>query len=393
MKVILACQIFSHSVAAALKLYVSKSLMSEAALQTACFVETVNSMWDFVDSHSLSAPVGKKPVTRSDFEGDQVRFASFFNFVESWCFTNPKNDKLASNIPSHKGWLLVLSAMKGLSQKLIMEEEVLTHLYLRKCNQDHVENRHSQIRGYNGFNDHPTLPAYVNALRCLSCSSATSELLDKTISDGANCQPDSEHGHHPIVNPCTADVECDAENADHADPIETNSFSCENNLFSSSFKDSEMELPPVESDIVQYIAGAVVRKFKQKNDCPLCVEKFTISANEATGETPSLVSLKEFKLGCLVLVSEPLLQVFRCFELHFRVATSKGLPRANPRQTILNSFVKSQTDDLNCECECLASLIASYCNISIYHEVKLFNQQLKSKVRGAELNKDKKLNM
>ncbi|KAL8611174.1 hypothetical protein ACOMHN_064464 [Nucella lapillus] len=338
MKVILACQIFSHSVAAALKLYVSKSLMSEAALQTACFVETVNSMWDFVDSHSLSAPVGKKPVTRSDFEGDQVRFASFSNFVERWCFTNPKNDKLASNIPSNKGWLLVLSAMKGLSQKLIMEEEVLTHLCLRKCNQDHVENLHSQIRGYNGFNDHPTLPAYVNALRCLSCSSQTSELFDKTISAGANCQPDGEHGHHPIVNPCTADVECDAENADHADPIETNSFSCENNLFSSSFTDSEMELPPVESDIVQYIAGAVVRKFKQKNNCPLCVEKFTISANEAAGETPSLVSLvslKEFKLGCLVLVSEPLLQVFRCFELHFRVATSKGLPRANPRQTIV----------------------------------------------------------
>ncbi|KAL8576227.1 hypothetical protein ACOMHN_006150 [Nucella lapillus] len=98
--------------------------------------------------------------------------------------------------------------------------------------------------------------------RCLSCSSATSELLDKTISAGDNCQPDGKHGHHPIVNPCTADVECDAENADHADPIETNSFSCENNFFSSSFTDSEMELPPVESDIVQYIAGAVVRKFK-----------------------------------------------------------------------------------------------------------------------------------
>ena len=145
MKVILACQIFSHSVAAALKLYVSKSLMSEAALQTACFVETVNSMWDFVDSHSLSAPVRKKPVTRSDSEGDQVRFASFFNFVESWCFTNPKNDKLASNIPSHKGWLLVLSAMKGLSQKLIIEEEVLTHLCLRKCNHDHVENIHTNM--------------------------------------------------------------------------------------------------------------------------------------------------------------------------------------------------------------------------------------------------------
>ncbi|XP_005095249.1 uncharacterized protein LOC101858172 [Aplysia californica] len=185
--VILACQIFSHSVPAALKFYVSKSLMSKDTLRTACFVETVNSMWDFVDSHSLSAPVGKKSVARNDLEGDQARFSSFFNYVESWFYTNPINSKPATNIPSHQGWLLELSPKKGLSQQLIMEEEVLTHLCLRKCNQDHVENLHSQKRGYNGFNNHPTIPGYVNALHCQSSSSATSELLDKTISAGANC--------------------------------------------------------------------------------------------------------------------------------------------------------------------------------------------------------------
>jgi len=97
----------------------------------------------------------------------------------------------------------------------------------------------------------------------------------------------------------------------------------------------EMKLPPVDSDMVQYIAGAVVRKHKQKNDCPHCMGKFTISAKEATGEAPSLVYFKEFKFGCLVRVSQPLLQVFKDFELHFRVATSKGLPRDNPRHTRL----------------------------------------------------------
>ena len=64
---------------------------------------------------------------------------------------------------------------------------------LRKCNQDHVENLHSQIRIYNGFNDHPTAEGYINPLRCLASSSSICELLDKTILSGANCQPDDEH--------------------------------------------------------------------------------------------------------------------------------------------------------------------------------------------------------
>jgi len=63
-----------------------------------------------------------------------------------------------------------------------------------------VENLHSQIRGYNGFNDHPTPESYINALRCLSCSSSTTELLDKTISAGANCLADGETNTSCIIN-------------------------------------------------------------------------------------------------------------------------------------------------------------------------------------------------
>lgn len=89
--------------------------------------------------------------------------------------------------------------MKKLRAKLLVAEKLLSHLCLRKCNQDHVENLHSQIRGYNGFNDHPSVTAYINALRCLSCSFSTSELLDQTMSSGANCVPDGEHGDQPVI--------------------------------------------------------------------------------------------------------------------------------------------------------------------------------------------------
>lgn len=47
-------------------------------------------------------------------------------------------------------------------------------------------------RGYNGFNDHSMVIAYISVIRCLSCSLGTTELLDSAASSGVNCQSDGE---------------------------------------------------------------------------------------------------------------------------------------------------------------------------------------------------------
>lgn len=87
MKVILACQVFSHSVASAIKLLVDRSLMDAEALDTAAFVEKMNSMWDFIDSHSLAAPPGKEALTRKNFDADLARFQDYAKFVQTWEFS------------------------------------------------------------------------------------------------------------------------------------------------------------------------------------------------------------------------------------------------------------------------------------------------------------------
>ena len=119
MKIILACQIFSQSAAAAMRFYVERSQMPSEALQTAQFLETVNAMWDFVDSHYLNALLGKKPVTAKDFDLDMARFQSFIEFAKTWKFM--KNNKV-THLPSHKGWILCLSAMMQLCIELIQEK-------------------------------------------------------------------------------------------------------------------------------------------------------------------------------------------------------------------------------------------------------------------------------
>jgi ferredoxin len=382
MKVILACQIFSHSVAVAIKLLVERSLMPAEALDTAAFVEKVNSMWDFIDSHSLTAPPGKKAVTRNDFDADQARFRDFAEFVKTWKFSKRRS------IPSHQGWLLALSGLEQLSHKLLVEEKIMTHLCLRKCNQDHVENLHSQIRHYNGFNDHPSVPAYVNALRCLSCSSSVSELLDKTISSGSNCLPDGEHGERtpdppaPSVAPNESQTECHFASFFPSDDAQHSTSS------------SVPELQSVEKDLVEYIAGSVVKSCMTKIGCSQCVGKITASASAPSSATPpTLTTLKEFKPGALTHVSQELRKVMELFESHYRIMTTGGLPLSSPQGTILSKFKMVQPDSSFPACECRDTILAAYCKLRIFWDVRLFNQTLKAQKRGSELNKDKKLNM
>jgi len=100
--VILACQIFSHTAAAAMKMYVAEKLMPPEAGQTALFLDTLNAMWNFVNFHSITAPLVKKAITSTNFQNQQELFAKFSHFVNSWTFV----PHYGRNIPFHGGWIL-----------------------------------------------------------------------------------------------------------------------------------------------------------------------------------------------------------------------------------------------------------------------------------------------
>lgn len=122
MKVIIACRILNHSCAAGTRFYVQQGLLPPEAEQTAMFVEKVNRMWDFVDSHNMDTPVGKKPVQHSTLQDDMQQFNHFYEFVTSWTFIK-QNDQIATP-PSHKRWMLALKGSKLLSYELIIEKHL-----------------------------------------------------------------------------------------------------------------------------------------------------------------------------------------------------------------------------------------------------------------------------
>lgn len=187
-----------------------------------------------------------------------LRFDFFFSFVSSFKFLKAAKEV---KLPCHSGWLLCIKSLKALCLDLLGEKKILSHICLWKCNQDHVENLHSQIQGYNGFNDHPNAESYINALRCLACRSSTTELLDKTISSVSNCLPDGEDSA--------------TSNSSSVADMPKKSFFSTPSLTISENLDQDWEicvtdqlfLNSVESEVVTYIAGNVLHKLKKTPAC------------------------------------------------------------------------------------------------------------------------------
>ena len=392
MKVILACQIFSHSVASAIRKYINSNQLPIDAEETAAFVDMVNSAWDFIDSNNLNHPGHKKPIRAKTIDNDLERFDYFYNFFKSFSFKN------INQCAFHAGWCLAFKSLKSLCKHLMKDNKELEYLCLRKCNQDHVENLHAQIRSKNGFNDHPTSEGYITALRCLACSSSLTELLDATISSGANCLPDEENGCNSTTNFA---VQC--QSLDH--PADHISVTFD---FDTTIEYLCDELPDNSNDIVDYIAGSIIRalnKTKSRfNICEKCIELTHTKDNVplSSNETPSLTVLKEYKQGALIHVSQPVSQICNTFEKHFRKCKVNGWLPPYPKKIIVESYIRNQQtliNQLNMDCEeghgsnLVQAILESYCKIRIFQEVKLKNQALRDMKRGAELNKDKKLNM
>lgn len=90
----------------------------------------------------------------------------------------------------------------------------------RKLNQDHVENLHCMIQGKNGYNDHPTPHEYITALRCLSCKASTTELVQSSHPEEANCEKEIWETNE-ISDLKDIEPESDIENIDHSQAADT----------------------------------------------------------------------------------------------------------------------------------------------------------------------------
>ena len=78
---------------------VAEKQLAVEALDTSLFVETVNNMWDLVNSNTIKDPLSKTAIKKKDFDVQEQSFEKFQFFIESGKFLNNKRKPVTLPYP------------------------------------------------------------------------------------------------------------------------------------------------------------------------------------------------------------------------------------------------------------------------------------------------------
>ncbi|XP_049868630.1 uncharacterized protein LOC126368613 isoform X2 [Pectinophora gossypiella] len=250
MKVNLAAQVLSHSVAAGMFARISTGELPAEAALTADLVSNMDKLFDSLNSEQADLRRGKPHATNlsqtsphiEHFKKMKVLFSDL-TFVG--CSRKP---------PSQEGWIWTINGVEILWQKLSNNKKKLS-LATRRLQQDPLENLFGCIRGYCGSNTNPTTGQFVAGLK-----TAILNNLSRVGTTG-NCETDN----NVVIN-----------------NFETMLSVSKPTQVSTPNEFNYIELPPMEDALNEesgeikacaYVCGFLIKQFPVTS-CSLCERIF-----------------------------------------------------------------------------------------------------------------------
>ncbi|CAH1284744.1 unnamed protein product [Diabrotica balteata] len=182
MKVKLASQVLSSTVAASLNLYIRFGIIPAAAEGTSEVVQIFDNLFDLLNSSSLHHSK-KYCQAFKNLEYQKQFLEKCDKFFKTVQVVNNKNKVVTSRIKCLKGWRITIRGVQLLWEKLKIAG--YTFLLTRRLNQDSLENFFGSIRQQTGNNLSPTTFQFQMAFRKLLC-------VDLMNSGAENCQGDPD---------------------------------------------------------------------------------------------------------------------------------------------------------------------------------------------------------
>lgn len=251
MKVKLASQIFSATVAATINTYVSLNHLSEEAMCTATFISLMDNLFDVFNSLTFkSNKILNRPFT--DTPEQQQILQSALNFFKNVRIRNSKGKDVTNTVKFIKGWIISINAFLYLweSQKQVGIEHITT----RRLNQDCLENFFSKIRLQGGESKNPTPIQFSRAFKKLFCLNSIN-----IHAEGGNCIEDFDEA---LVNITRVDI------ASHKDLVEF-----ERKIDEPLVKDTDyINIDLTEANAHVYICGYYLKKCLYIHACSICFE-------------------------------------------------------------------------------------------------------------------------
>ncbi len=422
MRVRLAAQVFSKSVAASIRTMVFLGLMPEESLQTATFCDVINDLFDVLNS--VSHQGGLKAVVKQMFLEDRLVFLrQQMLFIESWIFCSRKQGRFKSLL-FKQAWQISVSGIYNLLEQL-MQHRGLKYVATRRFSQDPIENLFSVIRERNGHNAHPSFEEFHSALRSIACCRD----LKEGLSHHTNCEKDGDEHALGFANLCVKSGTSDASPTENVPPYSSfsestaslwdSSFAVWSNLFETSEQILETDLltdsvtmeshtttldvsrdflplSTTEHECASYLAGYLGRKVFVPLHCDQCL-------SAAISATPIGIFIKEkqfeFAKKGLCYPTEQFVRVVGMMESVFKtviqnVAHCEGVMQ-KVKEALRHSSVKLfdvlSDHNLNHQLLLMDQLETLFVRVRLHHYAKVNNNIFRQDCTRKATNKWMKL--
>jgi len=260
MKVSYASQVFSATVAAAMRCCIQNGVLPRAAETTVNFIEYMDKLFDILNSKTKAASKELNlPFKNTTNQRDHLImmldiFSNMRVFDTKIDNGNITYIDVSKRLKFINGWKITINSL------LLLWDEIQTPGYTLctyRLNQDCLENLFGNFRNQNGNNVNPTPIQFYWAFKKVFFLNYFKH------SDGANCLDDLEEIFTNI-----GDTSTPALNNSNVLFPEKNSYSC-NNLRVGTLDYRELEF--TSKNALSYVSGYFIKKCLDKHTCDVCL--------------------------------------------------------------------------------------------------------------------------
>lgn len=375
MRVRLAAQVLSHSVAAGIYTHVSLGAMPAEAAFTAEFIDKIDSLFDCFNAGNFGGTKQyRRPLTDSSKHWHHVEECK--EMLSSLKIVGSK-----AKVPCIQGFILSINSLTRLYQEL-REKYGFKFLLSNRLNQDALENHFSIIRSRGGFRDNPNPLAFNATFKQVMVQ----HLLD-TPKD-ANCKDDlttfmlSLQDLSPGARLQEIPLNMTAETA----VLASDDTNVDHNALSADTLNELCDGNACELNAVSYVAGYIAKVVLASHKCQQC-RAILLKVDQVTRESSNM--FLDFKLydGCrkdsLLTPSEFAIRIFcECrlvFTTHFNElmfgsrVICKLCELCTERVRDIPGFLQ---DKETCVTETINKSVALFIRVLLYHKVKVLNREM-----------------
>ncbi|CAF4883247.1 unnamed protein product [Pieris macdunnoughi] len=259
MRVKLAAQVLSHTVAAGLYAKIADGALSTEAAVTANVISHIDKLFDALNSDSADLRRGK--IFSTNMTAKSPHHKLFQNM--KYFFKTMKFMGSLRTPPSQEGWIWTINGVERLFKQFA--NEGIKSLATRRLQQDPLENLFGCIRGNCGSNSNPTVGQFVAGLKTSILSR-----LAHIGTTGCNCETDNNvvMNNYETLLSVSQPRNC-------ADILASE---CSAFALSSSVEPQNIEEDNAEMQACAYVCGFLIKKICSVNNCEPCKHIF-VSTN------------------------------------------------------------------------------------------------------------------